>query len=177
MVKKLTLILAVLLLAVSVVAQTGQTEQAAQTETMATPEPVAQTLDVETQMCSGIEDRMPVGPSDTFPIGLETVFLWCKVTGAQDTTSITLVWSHEGEEVARFDLPVKSPSWRTWGSKNLLPEWTGKWEVKILNPQGDILKAVNFTVTDDTSAVPEAVKTPARKPADADTTMPADSGM
>ena len=131
--KKLCITVALLLLAASAFAQ----------EEASVP---AQALEVETQMCTGVQDRMPVGPTDTFPEGTEMVCLWMKVTGAEDTTAITLVWSLNGEEKARHDLPVKSPSWRTWATKNLLPEWTGQWEVKVLNPQGDILKAVEFTV-------------------------------
>ncbi len=124
----------------------------AQTDTkpVAPAVPVAQTepvgLMVETQMCTGVAERMPVDSVSDFPAGTEQVFLWCHVTGATDSTSITMVWSNEGEERATVEFPVKSPSWRTWGSKKLLPSWTGNWEVKILDSQGEILKAVDFTV-------------------------------
>ncbi|MBD3257987.1 DUF2914 domain-containing protein [candidate division GN15 bacterium] len=164
--KTLSTLIIVLLLAVSIGAQT---EEAEMTEAM------PQTLEVETQMCTGIEGRMPVGPTDTFSDGTEQVWLWMKVTGADDTTAITLVWSHEGEEKARHDLPVNSPSWRTWASKKLLPSWTGDWQVKILNPQGDILKAVDFTVGGEPMMEEEAMEEAEAKPAG--TSKPAGDGM
>ncbi|MBU0984555.1 MAG: DUF2914 domain-containing protein [candidate division Zixibacteria bacterium] len=111
-------------------------------------------LTVETALCTGIEERMPVGTAETFSPYVDQVYLWCKVLGAQDSTSITLVWSYVGEEKARVELPVKSPVWRTWGSKKILPSWQGAWDVKILDSAGDILKAVTFTVAPDTTVAP-----------------------
>lgn len=172
-----------LLFALSAFAQGEQTEQTEQAETMQETEETmaeapAQTLEVETQMCMGIEDRQPVGPTDTFSVNIEKVYLWMKVTGAEDSTAITLVWSLNGEEKARHDLPVNSPSWRTWATKSLMPDWTGNWEVKILNPQGDILKAVDFTVVDQPAM--EEMKPAEEKPVEqkpADTTMPSGDSM
>ena len=126
-----------------------------ETEPVAPVEPVG--LMVETQMCTGVAERMPVDSVSDFPVGTEQVYLWCHVTGATDSTSITMVWSNEGEERATVEFPVKSPSWRTWGSKKLLSSWTGNWGVKILDSQGEILKAVNFTV-----GVVEKKETPVR---------------
>ncbi len=103
-------------------------------------------LVVEASFCTAIEDRMPVGESDTFAPDVDTVFMWCRVTGCPDTTAIKLVWTHEGTERATVELPVKSPAWRTWSSKIILPEWTGAWEVKVFDVDGNVLKAAAFTI-------------------------------
>ena len=59
---------------------------------------------------------------------------------------MTHAWYHEGETRARVDLPVGSLSWRTWSSKRILPSWTGRWEVKVLDAEGTVLGAAAFEI-------------------------------
>jgi hypothetical protein len=117
-------------------------------------------LMVEAQLCTGIEERMPVGATESFDADVVKVYLWCQVTGAADTTVIKHVWSYEGKEMATVELPVKSAAWRTWSYKTILPEWTGNWEVKVLDAEGDVLKAVSFTVGVVQATEPEEVTQP-----------------
>ena len=112
---------------------------------------------VETELCGGVEDRMPVGPAETFPANIENVYLWCKVTGALDSTSIFVNWYYQEKEMASVELPVKSPSWRTWSSKTILPEWVGDWTVRMLNKDGNGIKEIKFTIT---AAAPKAEPEP-----------------
>ena len=121
---------------------------------------VGSALMVEAQLCTGIEERMPVGAAESFDADVEKVYLWCKVTGAADTTVVMHVWSYEGKEMAAVELPVKSAAWRTWSYKTILPEWTGNWEVKVLDAAGDVLKAVSFTVGVAQATEPEEAAQP-----------------
>jgi hypothetical protein len=41
---------------------------------------------------------------------------------------------------------VRTPAWRTWSSKTLLPEWTGEWMVEVLTSDGTPLESVIFFV-------------------------------
>ena len=43
------------------------------------------------------------------------------------------------------------PRWRVHSSKNLLPEWTGKWTVVVLDESGWPLKASMFEYFDASS--------------------------
>ena len=113
----------------------------AQTETVET-----EALTVQVQVCSAIEDRMPVDTVEVFPVGTEKVFAWCRVTGAVDSVSIWLDWYYQGELKAETELSVKSSNWRTWGSKTLLADWTGEWEVRVLDSGKNILRSVSFFV-------------------------------
>jgi hypothetical protein len=123
---------------------------------------------IETAVCTGIADRMPVGQDSVFSADVDTVFLWTKLTGAADTTEISHVWTRDGEEIATVMLPVRSPSWRTWSYKSRIPKWSGNWEVKIEDAQGNILKSVKFRIK---SAEKESMA-----PMKADSSMtPADS--
>jgi hypothetical protein len=41
---------------------------------------------------------------------------------------------------------VKSVAWRTFSQKKILPQWTGNWEVKVVDSSGATLGSVAFTV-------------------------------
>lgn len=157
MIKRIVLTITALLVVLSVIGY-GQGEEAT----------VESTLMVETQLCTGIEERMPTGVAESFSANVEKVYLWCQVTGAADTTVVEHVWSYEGKEMAAVELPVKSAAWRTWSYKTILPEWTGNWEVKVLDAAGDVLKAVSFSVGAAQTTEPEEAAQPpdAVKPTD-----------
>jgi len=130
--KSLIIVLAVLLtLPAAVLAQLEEAQPA---------------LTVDAQLCIGVSDCIPVGAADGFASDVGCVFLWCRVTGAQDTTTIKHVWYYNAEEIASVELPVNASPWRTWSSKTILPTWTGRWEVKILNTAGIELAVVPFTI-------------------------------
>jgi hypothetical protein len=112
------------------------------------------TLSVEARLCTGIEDRMPVGVGEAFDADVHRVYFWTRVTGAADSTSVRHIWLHEDSEIAVVELPVRSTSWRTWSHKTILPEWTGKWEVRVVDADDDVLKALSFTVGAPTSPQP-----------------------
>jgi hypothetical protein len=101
-------------------------------------------IGVGTEYDAGTRDL--VGEADTFAAGIEQ--LWCRtrILGAAEPTTITHVWYREGKTMARVELNVSSPNWRTVSSKKLLPDWTGAWEVKILDAAGTVLATTAFTV-------------------------------
>lgn len=111
---------------------------------------VAQTtetsLKADVQICTGIVDRMPQGADTTFSATVGAVYGWSKITGATSgEATVTHVWLHEGTEVARVELAVRSVAWRTWSQKNLYGK-TGSWEVRVLDPAGNQIGSVKFTV-------------------------------
>jgi len=83
---------------------------------------------------------------DTFPAGTEVIWCRTRVTGADGSATVTHVWYRDGKTMARVELKIASGSYRTVSSKKLLPEWTGRWEVKVLDEAGTVLRAESFTV-------------------------------
>jgi hypothetical protein len=158
MAKTLYLIIVVLVIGFPVI-NYGQGEEAT----------VESALTVEAQLCTGIDERMPTGAAKSFDANVEKVYLWCKVTGAADTTIVKHVWSYEGKEMAAVELPVKSMEWRTWSYKTILPEWTGNWDVKVLDTEGEVLKAVSFTVGASKTVKPKETAEPTDTVAPVDT--------
>lgn len=103
-------------------------------------------ITVNAQTCLGVTDRMPVGTAENFAPDVEKVFLWCQVEGAPAPTTVRHVWYYGSEEMTSVELSVDASPWRTWSSKTILPSWTGKWEVKILDATGSELASVPFTI-------------------------------
>lgn len=98
-------------------------------------------------IATGISDRRPVNVAQSFPVSAGKLYCFSVVSGAETHTSITHVWYRKGKEIARTELPVRSSLWRTWSSKKLIREWTGEWEVKILDEEGNLLLTIPFTLT------------------------------
>lgn len=112
--------------------------------------PAAAELAVTTMVVSAgfdRETRSPVDPGDSFAADAGRLWCYTRITGASEPLAVTHVWYHEGETRARIVLPVRSADWRTWSAKDLLPAWTGAWEVKVLDPDGLVLATRSFTVT------------------------------
>ena len=131
-------------------AQVEDSAKAAQVEdsTKAAPaeEVSASALTAEVQLCTAVEERVPTGAGDSFGSDIGQLCLWSKISGAVDTTFIRHVWYFQGEEKATVELPVRSPSFRTWSRKTILPEWIGEWEVKVLDADGNLLSTTPFTI-------------------------------
>jgi hypothetical protein len=133
------ILIAVAIMILPAIIASAQTEQA--------PAAPPAGITIEPVLCTGVEDHMPVGEADKFPADVDRVYLWTKITGVTDgEMTIHHVWLREGKEMADVPLPVKGSPWRTYSYKTIPPEWAGNWEVKITGPDGNVIKAVSFTV-------------------------------
>jgi hypothetical protein len=92
------------------------------------------------------ETRKPIGVADRFVVDDGPLTCFTRITGAVDPTVVTHVWYHEGETRSRIELPVRSIEWRTWSRKTMMPSWTGRWTVKILDAEGLVLASIDFEV-------------------------------
>ncbi|MBD3222394.1 DUF2914 domain-containing protein [bacterium] len=92
------------------------------------------------------QTRSLEGEGTVFPAGTETIYCRTRITGATEPTTVTHAWYRDGKTMARVELGVGSASWRTVSSKRLLPDWTGEWEVRVLDAAGTLLRSETFTV-------------------------------
>lgn len=116
-----------------------------QGQTPTTPAPTP-SLSAEVEVCTAVVDRAPTGTATNFGADVGTLYCWSKITGAAVETTVKHIWMYEGKKMAVVDLPVRSGYWRTHSSKKILPEWTGKWEVQVVDAAGNTLKSATFTV-------------------------------
>jgi hypothetical protein len=110
--------------------------------------PPAPKLEIDAVLCTSVVDREPVGEADTFPADVGKIYLWTKVTGLPEGQSsfIHHVWLRDGVEMGDVELAVKASPWRTYSYKTIMPDWTGDWEVKVVGPDGNVIKSIPFTV-------------------------------
>ena len=95
-------------------------------------------------VCQQIVDRNPVGSGDVFAKESERIYCFSRVVGAAQDTQITHNWYHQGSLKASVKLDVRSPNWRTWSSKAMMPELVGEWMVEILSEDGQALESIIF---------------------------------
>lgn len=100
----------------------------------------------EAAICRNIENRVPIGRGSVFHTSIGRLYCFTKVVGVKTETSITHHWYLNGMLKASVTLPVKSASWRTWSSKDILPNESGDWLVEILTADGDPLESILFLV-------------------------------
>lgn len=93
-----------------------------------------------------VENREPVGVAETFPADVGKVYCYTKVVGAAAGETITHVWYHGDRKMAEVTLSIGGPSWRTYSSKRILPSWTGRWRVEIVDSSGNVIETVRFAV-------------------------------
>lgn len=100
----------------------------------------------EIKICTGVEDREPVGVAAVFPDTVGKVYCFTKIEGAKSPTTISHVWYHGDEKRAEVALDIKGTPWRTWTSKTVLKEWTGDWRVEIVAEDSTVLKEAAFEI-------------------------------
>jgi hypothetical protein len=97
-------------------------------------------------VATGVMEREPIGAAESFPADVGTVYFYTIFEGDFAEVDLHHVWLRDGEEMARIPLRARGPRWRTWSSKQIPPEWSGKWTVQVVAGDDQVLKAVEFRV-------------------------------
>jgi hypothetical protein len=98
-------------------------------------------------ICKAVVDREAVDVGTRFPNSVQRLYCYTKIVGASQPTEIVHVWSYGDVERARIALNVKSSNWRTFSSKAIQAHEIGAWRVDVLDTAGNLLKTINFEVT------------------------------
>lgn len=96
------------------------------------------------EICTGIENREPVGGADSFT-DVDRLYLFSEIKDAGENSRIKHVWYFGDTEVLEVELTVKGPRWRTWSNKNI-HDMKGAWRVDIVDSAANVLRSVPFTV-------------------------------
>jgi hypothetical protein len=98
-------------------------------------------------VASGVVEREPVGEAVAFHADVGTLYFYTILEGDFTEVDLHHVWLLNGEETARIPLRARGPRWRTWSTKQIPPEWSGRWTVQVVVAGDDqVLKSVEFTV-------------------------------
>lgn len=107
-----------------------------------------------TVFTSAIENKEPVSDLQTISSDISRIYFFTELMGLNGHTIIHR-WEYNGQVLAEISFQVGGNRWRTWSSKNILPSWTGKWQVSVLDEGGNIIEQSSFEYT----APVETVKT------------------
>ena len=102
---------------------------------------------LEATICKEVLDRAPLDAGETFSASAGKLYCFTKIGGAESPTEVTHVWYFGTTERAQVTLPVGSVTWRTWSSKIIQPFDIGQWFVDVVDPDGKVLKTLQFKVT------------------------------
>ncbi|UCD72225.1 MAG: DUF2914 domain-containing protein [Syntrophobacterales bacterium] len=96
-------------------------------------------------ICERVDDRTPRGIRQTYPSTIGTIYCFTHLAKIPSEGIIYHVWYYGNVEIARVELSISPPQWRTWSSKKILPERKGNWKVEVV--YGDhILKTLTFAI-------------------------------
>ena len=96
-------------------------------------------------ICDKVENRDPTGIGDSYPSSIGTLYCFTKLTDIPSEGTIYHIWYHGNKEMAKVELSISPPQWRTYSSKIILPSWKGDWKVEIVSGN-HILKTLAFTI-------------------------------
>ena len=100
----------------------------------------------ELAVCTAVENREPVAADTSFAADIGTLYCFTKISGAAADSSISHVWYHNNEEMARVKLNVRADVWRTWSSKRIAEDWTGNWRIDVESSAGSVLASKKFVI-------------------------------
>jgi hypothetical protein len=137
--KVLTCILSTIFMLVPLASPVGQVGMAAAQEKSDLP-----TLQ-KAVICERVENQVPRGIRQIYPSSVGTLWCFTKLADIPSEGTIYHIWYHGNKEMAKVELSISPPQWRTYSSKIILPSWKGSWKVEVVH--GDyVLKTVAFAV-------------------------------
>jgi len=99
-------------------------------------------------MCEDIQDMEPVREAIVFSVENGHIICFTAIKNIKTRTYIIHKWIHKDEVTTTMKLKVRPPYWRTYSKIQLRETDKGPWRVEILDPNGNVLKVLRFSVTD-----------------------------
>ncbi len=92
---------------------------------------------------TAIDNREPVNEISQLSPDESKIYYFTEIKGLKDQT-ISHRWEQNGEVQATVDFNIGGDRWRVWSSKNLQPEFTGEWQVMVVDQAGNVLAQNSF---------------------------------
>ena len=99
-------------------------------------------------MCEDIQDMEPVREAIVFSVEKGHIICFTAVKNIERRTYLIHRWIHKDEVTTTMRLKLRPPYWRTYSKIQLRETDKGPWRVEIVDPKGNILKVLRFSVTD-----------------------------
>lgn len=107
------------------------------------PESGAKLEVLAAKICASIDNKECTAEQETFHTG-DKAWLWLKLRPKDESTTLSLKWSRNGEHVWSMD-PTPARLGRTWYYKTL--DQPGEWQVELLDNDQTVLHTAKMTVS------------------------------
>lgn len=108
-------------------------EQAAATAEQTAPGAIAEAV-----FTTAVEDGAPIDYLTEIENSVPEVYFLTILEGMSDQT-VTHRWKYRGKVMATAQFDVKEDPDTVWSSNQMKPEWTGPWEVEVVDGSGEII--------------------------------------
>lgn len=99
-------------------------------------------------MTTNVENREPAQTATQFSKDIGRLYCFTEIETDAYPTEVTHIWIYEKNIEAEIKLPVRSPKWRTYSSKAILPQWAGNWKVEVYSENGKLIDSIDFTINE-----------------------------
>ena len=96
-------------------------------------------------ICERVENRTPWGIRQVYPSTIGKLYCFTHLTEIPSEGTIYHIWYHGAKEMAKVELSISLPQWRTYSSKIILPNWKGSWRVEIVY-RDHVLETLTFAI-------------------------------
>jgi hypothetical protein len=86
---------------------------------------------------TAVEAREPVGKVESLTTESGQVCFFTEIVGLEGHT-VTHRWSYGGKVLAEVPFAIKGPRWRVYSSKKLIPAWSGRLMVEVVDDEGKV---------------------------------------
>ena len=101
---------------------------------------------------TAIDNREPVNEISQLSSEESRIYYFTEIKGLKDQV-ISHRWEQNGEVQATVDFNIGGDRWRIWSSKNLQPEFSGEWQVMVVDEAGNVLAQNSFNYGDSLNSI------------------------
>ncbi|WP_062569482.1 DUF2914 domain-containing protein [Pseudoalteromonas arabiensis] len=102
-------------------------------------------------LTTDVVDREPVNvlKSDVKLLDIsQSLSFFSELKNMQGQT-VRHVWYYQDQQLASIELAISSPRFRTYSTKNIMPEQVGDWRVEVVDTDGNLLAQKEFRILAD----------------------------
>lgn len=97
-------------------------------------------------MTNKVQNLEPGKSGTVFKSDVGRLYCFTEIETNKYPTEVTHIWIYDKNIEAEIKLPVKSPKWRTYSSKAILPSWKGNWKVEVYSESGKLIDSIDFKI-------------------------------
>lgn len=107
------------------------------------------------QITTAVVGREPQDSVDRISGDVDSLAYFTELVGLEGHT-VSHVWEHQGNEMARVSFEVGGARWRVHSTKRFDSSWVGAWRVTVVDQNGEELRSDHFYYAEEDAAAATA---------------------